>query len=614
VNVLSPDLLGADSADRPESTPVGVTLVERHARATTTRQVYGANYTPHGGLIVPGTTPVPFLTLLSPKWLTARARTVTGERGRGVRWAVLGIVGIVFWAVAFGLLYRVLRYFHGVEEIGALLAGKLLGLLLLSFAAILLLSNIIAALSSFFLARDLDLLVSSPVDWLSLYASRLFETALHSSWMVVLLSLPMLAAYGLAFDGGIRYVAAAAAGFIPFLIIPAALGSAVTLLLVNVFPARRARDLLSVIGVLAAAGLVVLFRLIRPEQLARPEGFRSLVEFISLLRGSSSPFLPSDWLQRVLMGSLTDRGDFLPLYLLWSTAAGLVVLGALLHWRLYGIGFTRAQEGAQRFAREGTGTHLLRGVLKPLGTLRRELVLKELRVFFRDSTQWSQLILLAVLVVVYVVNIRYLPLKGDGMTFFIVNIIPFLNLALSGFVLASIAARFLFPAVSLEGRTWWLLRSSAMSMRDLLWAKFWTGTLPLLVLAVGIVAVTNALLKVSPFMFAVSLGTITLMTFAIAGLAIGFGTMYPQFESENAAQIPTSFGGLLFMMTAIGLIGAILVLEARPIYAWLGARSAGEAPAPGALVAGLAAAAGVCLLATFIPLRLAQRRLDAIER
>ena len=588
-------------------------LVERLARVASTRRT-ALTHTPHGGLKVPAMRPTPFLTLLSPKWLTARARTVSAERGRGARWAVLGVVGVVFWGVAFGLLYRVLRYFAGVEEIGALLAGKLLGLLLLSFAAILLLSNIIAALSSFFLARDLDLLVSSPTDWLSLYGSRLFETALHSSWMVVLLAIPMLAAYGLAFHGGILYIAATIAGFVPFLIIPAALGSAITLVLVNVFPARRTRDILSVIGVLAAAGLVVLFRLIRPEQLARPEGFRSLVEFISILRGSSSPFLPSDWLQRVLMGSLTGSGDPLPLYLLWSTAAGFVVLGALLHWRLYSVGFTRAQEGAQRFAREGSGTRLLRRILGPLGTLRRELVLKELRVFFRDSTQWSQLILLAVLVVVYVVNIRYLPLTGDGMTFFIVNVIPFLNLALSGFVLASIAARFLFPAVSLEGRTWWLLRSSAMSMRDLLWAKFWTGTLPLLVLAVGIVAVTNVLLQVSPFMFAVSVGTITLMTFAIAGLAIGFGTMYPRFESENAAQIPTSFGGLLFMMTAIGLIGVVLVLEARPIYGWLAAKSAGDTVAAGDLVTGLAAAAGVCLLATFIPLRIAQRRLDAIER
>jgi ABC-2 type transport system permease protein len=606
------DVLGAGKADETDIALGG--LAARLAAAASRHPADSMRHTPHGGLRVPAARPIPFLTLLSPKWLTARARAVSGERGRSARWAVLGVVGIVFWAVAFGLLYRVLSYFAGVEEIGALLAGRLLGLLLLSFSAILLLSNIIAALSSFFLARDLELLVSAPVDWLSLYLSRLFETALHSSWMVVLLAAPMLAAYGLAFEGGVWFVLAAVGGFIPFLIIPAASGSAITLVLVNVFPARRTRDILSVIGVLAAAGLVVLFRLIRPEQLARPEGFRSLVEFISVLRGTSSPFLPNDWLQRVLMGSLTGNGDPLPLYLLWSTAAGLVVLGALLHWRLFDVGFTRAQEGAQRFAREGMGTRLLRSLLKPLGTLRRELVLKELRVFFRDSTQWSQLILLAVLVVVYVVNIRYLPLTGEGMTFFIVNVIPFLNLALSGFVLASIAARFLFPAVSLEGRTWWLLRSSAMSMRDLLWAKFWTGTLPLLALAVGIVTVTNILLQVSPFMFAVSVGTITLMTFAIAGLAIGFGTMYPRFESENAAQIPTSFGGLLFMMTAIALIGAVLVLEARPIYTWLGARSAGDAAAPGDLVLGLAGAAGVCLLATFIPLRLAQRRLDAIER
>ena len=562
----------------------------------------------------PGASRASLRTLISPKWMTVRARAAQGERGRVARWAVLGVVGALFWGVAFGLLYRVLRYFAGVDEIGALLAGKLLGLLLLSFSAILLLSNIIAALSSFFLAKDLELLMSSPVDWLSLYVSRLFETLLHSSWMVVLLSVPMLAAYGMAFDGGFQFVLVAIAGFVPFMIIPAAAGSAVTLLLVNIFPARRTRDILSVIGVLAAAGLVVLFRLIRPEQLARPEGFRSLVEFISVLRGGSSPFLPSDWLQRMLMGSLTDRGDFLPVYLLWSTAAGMVVVGALLHWRLFPIGFTKAQEGAQRFAREGTGTRFLRWALAPLGTLRRELVLKELRVFFRDSTQWSQLILLAVLVVVYVVNVRYLPLTGDGMTFFIVNVIPFMNLALSGFVLASIAARFLFPAVSLEGRTWWLLRSSAMSMRDLLWAKFWTGTLPLLLLAVGIVTATNVMLQVSAFMFAVSVGTVTLMTFAIAGLAIGFGTMYPRFESENAAQIPTSFGGLLFMMTSVGLIGVVLILEARPIYAWLGARQAGHAVAPTELVAGLAAAAAVCLLATFIPLRIALRRLEAIER
>ena len=163
-------------------------------------------------------------------------------------------------------------------------------------------------------------------------------------------------------------------------------------------------------------------------------------------------------------------------------------------------------------------------------------------------------------------NIKFLPLRGEGMTFFLQNVVPFLNLGLAGFVLASVAARFIFPGVSLEGRTFWLLRSSPMSMRELLWSKFWVGTLPLLVLAIGIVGVTDVLLQVTPFMMIVSIGTITFVTLAVAGLALGFGTMFPQFETENAAQIPTSFGGLVFMMSSIALIGLVIVLEARPVY------------------------------------------------
>ncbi|MEO7962957.1 MAG: hypothetical protein ABIT38_03510, partial [Gemmatimonadaceae bacterium] len=520
-----------------------------------------------------------------------------------------------FWTIAFGALHRVLAYFKGVDEIGALLAGKLLGILLLSFFSILLLSNIITALSSFFLARDLDLLVSAPVDWLTLYGAKLFETVLHSSWMVVLLAVPMLSAYGSAYDGGWLFPLLAIATFLPFLIIPAVIGSAITLLLVNVFPARRTRDILSVISVLAAAGLVILFRMLRPEQLAKPEGFKSLVEFIAVLRGPTSPMLPSEWMQRTLMGWLTRSFDPLPLYLLWSTAAAFVVLGAMLHRALYGIGFTKAQESAQRSVRTTTRPSILSRLLSPWGIVRRELVLKEVRLFFRDTTQWSQLILLAVLVVVYVFNIKFLPLTGDGITFFIVNLIPFLNLGLAGFVLASIAARFIFPGVSLEGRSWWLLRSSPMSMRELLWSKFWVGTLPLLILALGIVTVTNVLLQVGIFMFAVSVATITLLTFAISGLAVGFGTLYPRFETENAAQIPTSFGGLVFMMSSVLLIGGVIFLEARPVYQYLHGQLYGVREADNtAMLVGFGLAALLCLLTTFVPLQLAQRRLELLER
>ena len=210
--------------------------------------------------------------VLTPKWRTtltrARQERASGGRGKAI---VLAVVGLIFWAAVFGVLFRVLRYFKNTQEIGALLAGKLLGILLLTFATILLLSNVITALSSYFLAKDLDLLVSSPVDQLRLYLAKLLETVIASSWMVALMAVPILAAYGVVYGGGLLFAPWAAAVFLPSLLMPAVIGVAVTTILVNVFPARRTRDLLSIIALGAAAGVILLFRVIRPEQLARPE-------------------------------------------------------------------------------------------------------------------------------------------------------------------------------------------------------------------------------------------------------------------------------------------------------------------------------------------------------
>lgn len=150
-------------------------------------------------------------------------------------------------------------------------------------------------------------------------------------------------------------------------------------------------------------------------------------------------------------------------------------------------------------------------------------------------------------------------------------------------------------------------------MRALLWSKFWTGTLPLLALALGIVAVTDALLEVTPFIFLVSVFTITLMTFAIAGLALGLGTIFPRYETENAAQIPTSFGGLVFMMSSVALVGGVVILEARPVYIYLSSRALGAPGDPAAMLIGFSGAAILCLAATFAPLHVAQRRLERLE-
>ena len=553
---------------------------------------------------------------------------------------LLGTVGVVFWLLVFGVLFRVLRYFRGVAEIGPLLAGKLLSLVLLSFFAILLLSNVITALSSFFLAKDLDLLVSAPVDWLDLYLAKLAETMVHSSWMVAVMAVPILTAYGVVYDGGWLFAPYAVFIFLPLLTIPAVIGTALTLILVNVFPARRTRDILSIITIAAAGVLVLLFRMIRPEQLARPEGFQSLLDFITLLRTPTSPALPSEWATSGFMGFLVGPLDVLPILLLWSTAAASVVIGALLHRAMYAAGFTKAQEGAERYVTGRLWQLLLNPILKPLAVSKREFIIKDLKLFFRDTTQWSQLILLGVLVIIYLFNIQALPLfRGEQVPFLLVSVISFLNLGLAGFVLssiaagcrheehvwtqlpyavvaalASIAARFIFPSISLEGRQMWLLRSSPLDLRALMWSKYWIGTVPLLVIALVITIFTNVLLRATPFMMTLGIVTIILLTLAISALALGFGALYPQFETENAAQIPTSFGGLVFMMTTIALVAGVIVLEAVPVYGYMNATFRGqEVSVTSAMIAAFAGVIALCAAATAVPLIVGLRRMESFE-
>ena len=67
-------------------------------------------------------------------------------------------------------------------------------------------------------------------------------------------------------------------------------------------------------------------------------------------------------------------------------------------------------------------------------------------------------------------------------------------------------------------------------------------------------------------MMALSTVNILFMVPVVVSIGIGFGAAYPDFKSENPAQTVTSFGGLLFMMVCAGYIGAVIFLEAGPVY------------------------------------------------
>jgi ABC-2 type transport system permease protein len=483
---------------------------------------------------------------------------------------IMVVVGLIFWGLMFILSTRMLIYFQSIEVIGDLLAHHLLSMIFLTFFSLLIFSNIITSLSNLYLSADLELCHSSPSDLEEIFLSRSIYTLIDSSWMVMIFGLPVIMAYAYVYLPGTGfYFSLIHMGF-AVSIVATGIGILFTMIMVSIFPAHRTRDVIMLLVLLMIVALYLMFRLLRPERLVDPDAFFSVMQYLTSLEAPDHPYLPTHWitetLWRFLKGS-SGKDNLFEIALLWSTAAAIVVINIWVAEGIYLKGFSKSQEARRRLGTRGILDLAIDYLKRPVGHDLASVMEKDIRHFFRDNSQWSQLILLAALVVVYLYNFSVLPLERSPIRLeFLQDIISFLNLGLAGFVLSAISVRFIFPAISSEGKSFWIIQSSPLSMERLLWGKFFVYIIPMLLLGETLIIVTNYLLNVTAFIMFLSSVTMFLEVFAIVAMGIGLGAIYPNFKYENIAQVPTGFGGLMYMIFSAIFIAVIIILEAGPVY------------------------------------------------
>jgi ABC-2 type transport system permease protein len=215
----------------------------------------------------------------------------------------------------------------------------------------------------------------------------------------------------------------------------------------------------------------------------------------------------------------------------------------------------------RRLARDGTpGTiEVLFSRLTFLGRDMRSLLLKDSRTFWRDTTQWGQTVMLFGLLGVYVINLRHFTHQLTSP--FWINLVAYLNLGACSLNLATLTTRFVFPQFSLEGRRLWIVGMAPMGLARVVKTKYWLASFSSLLITLSLVTLSSYLLRMNWTRILFFSLVVSVMTFALNGLAVGLGVLYPNLKETSPSKIVSGFGGTLcLVLSFLYILGSVLLL------------------------------------------------------
>jgi ABC-2 type transport system permease protein len=320
---------------------------------------------------------------------------------------------------------------------------------------------------------------------------------------------------------------------------------------------------------------------------------------------------PSHAFAAALFGLTTGQGSHPGRAFAWSAALPLLALagayggGLALYRRLV----ARAAEGVLAARPDGPPRAARGGRTFPrwLGGPVGALLEKEVLTLLRSPEELGRVAFVAFLLLLYTVFFLRVPVPDRAGTEDVLARVVALSLLAAGYFLTTLALRFVFPAVSLEGRAVWILLASPVRLRALLGAKLALyGTAGFVALG-GIALAGGVRLGLAPEGLALLGALLALMSVTIVAVALALGVVWPDFRGRTADQLATSGGGLLTTGICLAYVALVAGAGHRLVLAHLTGAPAGRVALPllGCVVLSLAAAAGPALAA--------RRRLAAFE-
>ncbi len=479
------------------------------------------------------------------------------------------------FGLGFAVSYKSFGFIEKFEAFGVALNAKMISLLFFALLILVVLSTMIVAYTTAFLASETAFFFEHPLRPSTILFAKLTEAIAFRSWATLFLGYPVLVAFGALRDAPFVYYLQAGIILVVFMAFAGLTGSALALLLAPLARRLTAQQ----IGAVALAGFATICYLFVTSfnfgDYAGKDQLLVIDRFTSQLTLLHSPYFPSHWAASgVLAAAAGNQMEtlFQGAVLLANT---LIFLPPIAWYgsRHYGAQWLASRTPARRrkSKRQPNGEAEVAVVRQRLGHLRRRLIstnrltalmLKDVFIFIRDPAQLSQSVLFLLLMAIYSLSLLRIP--EAFATGNMQKIIFFANLTAVCMILSSFTSRFLFPLISLEGRAFWIVGLAPVKRSFLIYQKALFGLVITLGLGLPMTIVSNLSLSFPPSLVFSAIFIVCLAGVCLTALATGLGGAYPNFDEDNPARIAVGLGGTLNFFASALAVALILGVEAAP--------------------------------------------------
>lgn len=468
-----------------------------------------------------------------------------------------GIIGMMFF-----FFIKVFGYLYYQEEFPdffkLFLCEKILMMTFLTMTMMLIMSALISTLNIFFLSKDLPVLLSSPLRSRTVFTWKALEVASSSALMVIFFSLPVLFSYSYYFAPGIDAVAAIVLVFLFFIVSGIAIGILIGLIIPAFFSVKKLQPVLSIVSIILISAIVVFLRLLRPERFGNPDVINNLLDYMGGLNVKGLAWLPFYWIAKALR--LVSRGDYGGY---WQIIGTFLVISLLLVgfiWFLQKKYYLSLYDKMNKGTRGGHRSEWKKRFFSRRGY--SALWKKEIKTFMRSPDQWSQLLIIGAIVIVFILNIRGIPMPHASVK----NIIAYLNLGMAAFIVAGLNSRFTFTSIPMEHPGIVHVMASPFEKKKMYRFKLLFFAIPQMLIGFALFLAGDISLHLDPFArisgFVFLVPTLPFLTV----LAVFHSLKIEESVPLTPQHLIASKNGISYMLWSLIYIVAGMVYFVRPLF------------------------------------------------